>query len=515
MSYAAQPLSAPHGTYHAYGGQPLTAEVVRHSGHADEIVLHHTCSSCGKFRSPNYHSRHPLAPGELPRPGVCRKCVKEHTSSDDSDEQEIRHRRSRRHEKSHRKKYRKRRRAKHSDSTKDSSSSKDEVRIIRRSYSAGGGPRSRRRSESRSSPSRQARISITYEPGERNIRRSSRDGVRIVETTDQFAGRRRSRSRSRSRDSSGDFNETVRYLDRFGRGSGARIVETRNHFEGRKRSRSRSRSRDSFGDLVETVRYPDRSRRRMSRSSSRSPLQHLIRRVRYVDEPRRSYSRSRSRSSSRQRTMRYERSEEHRIEEDHPIRSYNVVERRSPPFLRHIDYGEDEGPLGRVIRRRPSILRRSESLDAHHGTPHPVHRRGYLDHSSGTYPPHVHEDRHYAEPSYGYEPQVDPWLRPASHSVRVVRVSTNDRGSEEHLAPRVHFVRPASPRRPSVVERSVVESSEPIQRRRRRRVRVVDEDLLHESTEDYALPGIKTFLSMLYPEVYLISFRTLRPSKKV
>lgn len=492
MTHQAQRLSAPPGAFHTYGGPPLTAEVVRHPGHADEIVLQHTCSSCGKYRSPNYHSRHPLAPGEVPRPGVCRKCVKEHTSSDDSDEQESRHRRSRRHERSRRKKDRERRRAKHSDSTKDSSSSKDEVRIITRSYSADGGPRSRRRSESRSSPMRPARISISYEPGERDIRRSPRDNVRIVETTEHFDSRGRRRSESRSRESSEDLIETTRYLHRSGRGSGAHVVKIRNHFEDRRRSRSRSRSRHSSQDLVETVRYPNRSRRGRSRSSSSSPPQQIIRRVRYVDEPRWSRSRSRSRSSSRHQTLRYERSGEHHIEEDHTIRYFNAVERRSPPLFRRIDYGDDGGQRQRLIRRRPSILRRSESLDAHHRTPQLMHRRRHLDDSSGTYPGHVHDDHHYAEPSYEYEPQVDPWPQPASHLVRIIRVSTDDRGSEEHLAPRVHFARPASPRRTSVIESTVVESSEPVQRRRRRRFRVLDEDYLHERIEDYSLPGIET-----------------------
>ena len=496
-----QTVSAPYGTYHTYGGHPITAEVMRHTGHTDEIVLQHTCSSCGKFRSPSYHSRHPLAPGELPKPGVCRKCIKEHTSSEDSDKGESRHRRSRGYKKSRRKKNRKRRRADYSDSTKESSSSKEEVRIIRRSYSAGGGRRSRKSSESRSSSDRQARISITYEPAERKTRQSSRDAVRIVESTDHVESRRRRRSRSRSssRDSSGDFVETVGYLDRSGRDSGARIVQPRNHLEGRRRSRSRSRSRNSSGDLVEAVRYLLRSGRRRSRSSSRSPPRHVVQRIRYVDVPMRARSRSRSRSSSRHETLQYERSGEYRIEEDHAIRYYNVVERQSPPPIRHIDYGYEESPMEGVIRRKSSILRRSECLDTHHRTPHPAQRRVYLNHSSGTYPRHLHEDPHYVERSYEYEPHVDSLLRPPSHSVRVVRVSTDDPASDEHPAPRVLFARPASPRRSFVMERPVVESSEPVHRRRRRRVRAGDEDLFPENSEEYSLPGIETFLSTALP----------------
>ena len=493
--YPAQPLSAPPRTCHTCGGRPVNAETMRRSGKADEIVLQYTCSSCGKFRSPSYHSRHPLAPGESPRPGVCRKCVKQHTSSEESDEEESRHRRSRRREKSSRKKNQKRKRAKHGDSTKDSSSSEDEVRIIRRSYSAGEGQRSHRHSEPRPSPKSQARISISYEPGESEVRISSRDGVRTVETTKCSDARRQSRSRSRSRDSSGDLVETVRYLDRSGPGSGARIVETRDHFECPRRSqwRSRSRSRDTSGDKVETVIHVNRSGRSRPRSRSRSPPRHLIRRIRYIEDSRRSRSRSRSRSPSRPEPLRHERLREHSVEEERPIRYRNVVERQSPPLFRHVGYGCDEVPPERVIRRRPSIPRRSESLDAHRKAHHPVHRRGYLDHSSGAYSRHVHEDRHYTERSYEYEPHMDPLSRPASHSVRVVRVLSNDHGSEEHLAPRVRFARPASPRRGTVVERTVVEASEPVRRRRRRRVRAVDEDLFHESSEGYSPPGMELF----------------------
>lgn len=46
----------------------------------------HTCGACGKFRSPSYCKRHPLADGETPKPSLCRKCAKgsTDTGSDDS-----------------------------------------------------------------------------------------------------------------------------------------------------------------------------------------------------------------------------------------------------------------------------------------------------------------------------------------------------------------------------------------------------------------------------------------------
>ncbi len=48
----------------------------------------HTCGACGKFRSPSYCRRHPLADGEHPKASLCRKCAKGSTDSgsDDSNE---------------------------------------------------------------------------------------------------------------------------------------------------------------------------------------------------------------------------------------------------------------------------------------------------------------------------------------------------------------------------------------------------------------------------------------------
>ena len=53
---------------------------------ADE--LKYKCSVCGRFRSPRYHYRHPIPPGELPRPTVCRRCREAATDSEDSDSYE-------------------------------------------------------------------------------------------------------------------------------------------------------------------------------------------------------------------------------------------------------------------------------------------------------------------------------------------------------------------------------------------------------------------------------------------
>lgn len=58
----------------------------------------HTCGACGKFRSPSYCKRHPLADGEQPKASLCRKCAKGSTDSgsDDSNEKYRKQQRRRR-----------------------------------------------------------------------------------------------------------------------------------------------------------------------------------------------------------------------------------------------------------------------------------------------------------------------------------------------------------------------------------------------------------------------------------
>ena len=63
-------------------------------------TLQQACSGCGKFRSPNWCSRNPLVPGEVPRPNMCRSCRSKRTSSEDSEERS--HRRRKRHSRRHR-----------------------------------------------------------------------------------------------------------------------------------------------------------------------------------------------------------------------------------------------------------------------------------------------------------------------------------------------------------------------------------------------------------------------------
>jgi hypothetical protein len=51
--------------------------------------LKYKCSICGKFRSPRFHYKHPIPPGQLPARTVCRKCRQTGTDSEDTSDERI------------------------------------------------------------------------------------------------------------------------------------------------------------------------------------------------------------------------------------------------------------------------------------------------------------------------------------------------------------------------------------------------------------------------------------------
>lgn len=65
-----------------------TTTTTETTGQVKQTTSKHNCAACGKYRSPRYHYRHPLAPGEDPRPAFCRKCIRKHTSSEESQNNE-------------------------------------------------------------------------------------------------------------------------------------------------------------------------------------------------------------------------------------------------------------------------------------------------------------------------------------------------------------------------------------------------------------------------------------------
>ncbi|MCJ1398526.1 hypothetical protein MMC11_001726 [Xylographa trunciseda] len=176
----------------------VTTKVITHRGQADERILQHSCSSCGKYRSASYQSRHPLAPGEFPKSGTCRRCIRKHTSSEDSEEEARRVRHVHRYDKG-RKTYRHRRR-RHRDDTdstvtyRTSSPSKEEIRVIHETRSV-----SRNRSRSLTGSSESTGIRVFIEPDQVRQSRKRRpvEVVKVIEGTRYVKQRERSRSRSR------------------------------------------------------------------------------------------------------------------------------------------------------------------------------------------------------------------------------------------------------------------------------------------------------------------------------
>ena len=71
----------------ATAGTSVPAEVSDYQiSHGYRIVRNprslykHVCGICGTYRSRDYHSRHPLSPGEIPKPTVCTRCAQESES---------------------------------------------------------------------------------------------------------------------------------------------------------------------------------------------------------------------------------------------------------------------------------------------------------------------------------------------------------------------------------------------------------------------------------------------------
>lgn len=121
----------------------IVPEGVRHGRLATNVAQ--TCAACGKFRSPSWSSRHGLTPGDVVKPGLCKKCRDKSTSSEESDF-------TRRERKEHR-------HCHHGDT----SSEEDCPRNSRR-YRSSGRYRSHSRRTYRSPPRENVNIVIENEP---------------------------------------------------------------------------------------------------------------------------------------------------------------------------------------------------------------------------------------------------------------------------------------------------------------------------------------------------------------
>lgn len=341
----------------------------------------HTCAACGKFRSARYHYRHPLAPGETPRPTLCRRCIKQHTSSEESDKIE-RARWKKREWQARQRQYRP-----FYSSDEWSSSSSHEERRRRHRYRSSNESRKHRRTP-RSSSAVNTRVYIIRQPGERQRPRSSSESVRIIRRVRTSEDRPRPLRLPHPRHRYGPFDGHRSYEDYYS----DEHVEA-DDFEQRGRSRSRSLSRHSIDDShsieEDYVRVSTSTPRRrlglldrLSRSRSRSSSRSRWRRDRSNHFEGESVRVSiRSREPSPLRYDRYEHEYEERTESPSRFpwrpgsdsllvqRGTTTLETHSDDYFDHNRHGRRSLGFGhptrsvRVVRARsPSILRR-RSLD--------------------------------------------------------------------------------------------------------------------------------------------------------
>ena len=199
--------------------ETISTEVVTRNDNGKEVTGKHTCGSCGKYRSPNYQSRHPLAPGEVPRPSFCRRCIKEHTSSEDSQDDGHQRRRSHHRDKYHKKRRHGRRHRIRTDSTEENqrtSSSQDKIHVIQRSHSISRSPRRSHRSRSQSRSSSSSHFSTSYRPIRllKEKPRRSDERVKVIERTRYVDRLAQPLPRSRSREAiSRHYSRHERLLD--------------------------------------------------------------------------------------------------------------------------------------------------------------------------------------------------------------------------------------------------------------------------------------------------------------
>ncbi|KAI9831919.1 MAG: hypothetical protein M1819_004641 [Sarea resinae] len=338
-----QQLSAPPP---AYPGANYSS---RH-GH---VYAQHTCIACGVIRSSRYHHTHPVAPGNIPAPAMCRKCRNKRTSSEERKHSYSEQRSHtigeqyalRDQPKRHRRHLRKggldgsvqiniSKALEDSSSSSSSDESEEEYsRYMRYDRRGRSGSRSSFRSFSRSrSRSRGGLMRLDYDSSADHFPRSrhrSRSRTRIdIESDDEF---RRSRSRCRSRVS----------------------VDLRR--PSRSQSRSRSRLHVDYGSEA-----APRFGRRVSFDSDRSPHSRSVSRSRITidSENEDPYHHRRGRSRSRVRVD---------LESDGGRRSpRNTVYVIDRPERKHHESPYEESSFRRYYSRsesvgRPGLFRRRSS----------------------------------------------------------------------------------------------------------------------------------------------------------
>jgi hypothetical protein len=188
QAYYLAPTPAPPSFQDAYPPLPPGARLLSPPRAATADELKYKCSICGRFRSPRFHYKHPIPPGQLPAQTVCRKCRQAGTDSEDSSDEKARLRVVRRS----------RSVVSIAEPTRARLVSESDGRLLRRRPSrVEFAPRSRSRSRSRHRGHLQKRSASSSNS-------LDLDELRILDEEDQ----RRGRSRSVAR-----IVERVRYIE--------------------------------------------------------------------------------------------------------------------------------------------------------------------------------------------------------------------------------------------------------------------------------------------------------------
>ena len=171
-----QPL--PPGARALSPPRPITADDLRYK-----------CGVCGRFRSPRYHYKHPIPPGQLPKKTVCRRCRDAGTDSEGSNDS------TRRTTRYNRDRSRNRSRSRFSDEV--------EVRVV---------PDRDRRRPTRRSPSRVRLVQRSLSRGRRLPARSSYRSDSLESDLDRLEIVEEQR-RVRPRSPSVEIVQRIRYID--------------------------------------------------------------------------------------------------------------------------------------------------------------------------------------------------------------------------------------------------------------------------------------------------------------
>ncbi|KAI9702109.1 MAG: hypothetical protein M1836_001453 [Candelina mexicana] len=481
-------------------------------------IARHQCFYCHKVRSAGYHRRHPVLPGQVMLPTVCRKCERQRTPSGDEEEKKTARNASAKEEskeKSH--KVTKNRKAKKEAAQKYRCViSKSDEESLDRSQNDGPMYKSRRL---------RSYTGIRYFPIRANSRELGPDRRRVIrrgngtsegEETEWVRSRLRIKERSRSEESRGmtPLQDSRRMNPRDGthvtRRTYLAAPPSRDSLRapGQRRFRSGSSSRGP-------IHYFDAEQGMASSDDEIHIIRHTMVREPSYEMPRASgQDQSRARSHSTEYDERDAR--RYNVIQSRPIsqayspsrwtedrtREYQETRRRVASYpdsyrLQH-DSDFDEESRSRSRHRSQSrgytapTRQGSDIASSHHtGTRYPVRHQDYRgqhdDRPQGTYLGNIHSDQRSPESWTQHESALPRRPRSISRPVRISSALESQRHWDSDTAdaggPRVQFVRDSSTRRNTISDR---ESDIAGRSRQRRRLRAADLDGYRHEAEDDA-----------------------------